>query len=143
MSKDSLKLLSLKAETSEDLSVVSGSVQDSILRVKGIIYKGTARSLTLGLQRYRREIAKPSRITSALRFDSVLSVKSSGIDTSNQEAFVVLLSIIFEESDKPAGIVTLNFSGGAQIIAEVECLDAMLSDQGLPWFTKSIPNHDD
>ena len=143
MSKDSLKLLSLKAETSEDLSVVSGSVQDSILRVKGIIYKGTARSLTLGLQRYRREVVKPSRITSALRLDSVLSVKSTGIDKSNEDAFLVLLSVIFEETDTPAGIVTLNFSGGAQLTATVECLDAMLLDQGLPWFTKSIPNHDD
>ena len=141
MPRNQLKRLSLKAQTTEDLSVISGSVQDSILQIKSIIFNGKTRSLTLALQRYRYEVAEPSRISSALRFDDVLSVKSSAIDKSKTDAFLVLLSLEFTETDKPSGLVTLNFSGGGKLIVEVECLEVMLLDQGLPWVAKSIPDH--
>jgi len=141
MPRNQLKRLSLKAQTTEDLSVISGSVQDSILQIKSIIFNGKMRSLTLALQRYRYEVAEPSRISSALRFDDVLSVKSSAIDKSKTDAFLVLLSLEFTETDKPSGLVTLSFSGGGKLIVEVECLEVMLLDQGLPWVAKSIPDH--
>lgn len=141
MPQNQLKRLSLKAQTTEDLSVISGSVQDSILQIKSIIFNGKTRSLTLGLQRYRYEVTEPSRISSALRFDDVLSVKSSAIDKSKTDAFLVLLSLEFTETDKPSGLVTLSFSGGGKLIVEVECLEVMLLDQGLPWVAKSIPDH--
>ena len=69
MSKE-VKHLNLKAETEEDLGVIAGAVQDSILRVQGIMYDKKAKSLTLGLQRYRRETDKPSRILSCLLYTS-------------------------------------------------------------------------
>ncbi len=142
MANAAAKHLSLKAETEEGLSVISGAVQDSILRVKGIVFNPKTRSLTLGLQRYRHEDKKPSRIVSALRFDSILSMKSVGIDRTNADAFLVLLSLSFEPTDTPAGDVTLNFSGGGKIKLEVECLELMLLDQGEAWSTKSTPDHD-
>lgn len=134
--------LNLKAETADDLSVISGAVQDSILRVQGIMYDQKAKSLTLGLQRYRREADEPSRILSGLRFDGVLSVKSSGIDKSNPEAFLVLLSIAFEPEEEGAGELIFEFSGNGKLRAKAECLEAMLLDRGDPWAAKSVPNHD-
>lgn len=138
-----IRHLKLKAETAEDLSVISSAVQDSILRVEGIIYDAKKRSLMFGLQRFRHESESPYRITSGLRFDSILSVKSSGIDLAKKEAFLVLLSVKFEEIDLPAGLVTLEFSGNGTVVAEVECLDALLLDRGEPWKTQSIPKHTD
>jgi len=138
-----VKHLHLKAESAEDLSVISSAVQDSILRVGGIIYDSKKRSLTLGLQRFRRESESQSRILSGLRFDSVLSVKSTGIDTSKTDAFLVLLSVSFEETDSPEGLVTLEFSGHGTMIVKVECLDALLLDSGEPWKTKTAPKHAD
>ena len=140
MSKDT-KHLNLKAESQEDLSVISGAVQDSILRVHGIMYDKKAKSLTLGLQRYRREADKPSRILSGLRFDGVLGVQSTGIDKTNSEAFLVLLSCSFEEESEGAGQVVFEFAGNGKLKAKVECLEAMLLDRGDPWAAKSIPNH--
>lgn len=142
MANAAVKHLSLKAETAEDLSVISSAVQDSILRVQGILYNSKTRSLMLGLQRYRHEDKKPSRIISALRFDSVLSMKSIGIDRSNEEAFLVLLSISFEPTQAPSGDVILSFSGGGKIKLDAECLEVMLLDQGEAWSTKSMPDHD-
>lgn len=134
--------LNLKAETAEDLSVISGAVQDSILRVQGIMYDQKAKSLTLGLQRFRREAAKPSRILSGLRFDGVLAVKSSGIDKGKPDAFLVLLSIAFEPEDESAGELIFEFSGNGKLRAKAECLEAMLLDRGEPWAAKSVPDHE-
>lgn len=133
--------LHLKAETEEDLKIISGAAQDSILRVEGIIYDQTSRSIMLGFQRFRHEANKASRVLSGLRFDGVLSVKSMGIDKTKKDAFLVLLSIEFSETDKPAGEVILNFSGNGQMSLSVECLEVMLSDQGDPWLTKAVPEH--
>ncbi len=135
------KPLHLKAETDKDLQIISGAAQDAILRVEGLIYDSKARSLTLGFQRFRHEVKKPSRIISGLRFDSVLSVKSAGIDRSKKDAFLVLLSIGYEDTDSPAGKISLEFAGDGHIIIDVECLDVMLLDQGDPWFTQSVPDH--
>jgi hypothetical protein len=134
--------LHLKAESSEGIEVISGAVQDAILRVEGVMYDSKSHSFTLGLQRFRQEAKKPSRIMSGLRFDSVLSVKSSGIDQTKTDAFLVLLSIEFEEVEAPSGEVILNFAGHGKIKLTVECLDVMLLDQGDPWLTKAVPDHD-
>jgi hypothetical protein len=133
--------LRLKAESPDGLKVISSAVQDAILRVEGIIYDPKARSLTLGLQRYRHEAKGKTRIFSGLRFDSVLSLKSTAIDRTNKDAFLVLLSIDFEESDAPAGVLNLEFSGGGRLLAEVECLDSLLLDRGEPWSAKKKPDH--
>lgn len=140
MSKNS-KHLNLKAETAEDLSIISGAVQDSILRVQGIIYDKKAKSLTLALQRFRREAEKPSRILSGLRFDGVLGVQSSGIDKSKSDAFMVLLSVAFEPEEEGAGELIFEFAGNGKLRAKVECLEAMLLDRGDPWAAKSVPDH--
>ncbi len=135
-------LLRLKAETHDDLNVLSSAVQDSILRVEGIVYDPKANSLTLGLQRFRHEAKGKTRIFSGLRFDGVLSLKSTGIDRSKSDAFLVLLSVAFEEVEAPGGLVSLEFSGGGRLMAEVECLEAVLMDRGEPWPASKKPEHD-
>lgn len=143
MPERKIKQLHLKAESTDDLGVISSAVQDAILRVEGIIYDAKKRSLMFGLQRFRHESESSNRITSGLRFDSILSVKSSGIDLAKTEAFLVLLSVKFEEVDAPAGRLILNFAGNGTLVAEVECLDAILLDRGDPWKTQSVPKHSD
>lgn len=143
MSDNKIKHLHLKAESAEDLDVISGAVQDSILRVDGIIFDPKRRNITLGLQRFRHENEGASRIISALRFDGVLSLKSTGIDRTKKDAFLVLLSTKFVKTDAPAGTVMLNFAGNGSLVAEVECLDVMLLDSGESWTTQSVPMHND
>jgi hypothetical protein len=52
-----------------------------------------------------------------------------------------LLAVSFEETDQPAGVITLLFSGGAALRLEVECLEAELADLGPTWGTESCPAH--
>ena len=52
-----------------------------------------------------------------------------------------LLDIEFTETDAPAGVVTIIFSGGATLRLEVECLEAELADLGPSWTTTARPVH--
>ena len=54
-----------------------------------------------------------------------------------------LLAVSFEETDSPAGAVTLTFSGGAALRIEVECLECELADLGPIWTTTCCPAHAD
>jgi hypothetical protein len=55
---------------------------------------------------------------------------------------VELLALDFQPGDKPAGSVMLSFAGGADLVAEVECLDAVLADISQPWPTRRSPRHE-
>jgi hypothetical protein len=52
-----------------------------------------------------------------------------------------LLAVEFEETDAPAGVVTLTFSGGGALRLEVECLEAELADLGPSWPAGCRPVH--
>jgi len=104
------------------VKVIAAAVQDAILRVGEIKYDLRGRSLTLRMTRFQHESDKAARAQSGIRFDSVLGVKTRGIDRSDPEAMAVLLNVIFDETDKPAGVINLIFAGGGELQAEVECL---------------------
>ena len=54
-----------------------------------------------------------------------------------------LLAVEFAETDAPAGIVSLIFSGGGTLRLEVECLEAELTDLGPSWPAAARPIHID
>ena len=89
-----------------------------------------------------REMDTPHRVESGLRFDGVLSVKSQGVDLTKQDAYAVILGLIYEATDTPAGIVSVTLAGGGVIQIEVEAIDATLADIGDARKTKRIPKHD-
>lgn len=133
--------LRLKAETQGDLQIIAAAVQDAILRVGEINYDLRGRSLTLRMTRFQHETDKAARAQSGIRFDSVLGVRTRGIDRSDPEAMAVLLDVIFGQSDKPAGIITLIFAGGGELQADVECLDVILADVTDARETDKLPLH--
>jgi hypothetical protein len=51
--------------------------------------------------------------------------------------------VSFEQTESPAGAVTLTFSGGAALRLEVECLECALVDLGPIWTTTCCPTHAD
>ena len=51
------------------------------------------------------------------------------------------LNVVFDETDKPAGVVTLIFAGGGELQADVECLDAILADVTDARETDKLPLH--
>ncbi len=76
------------------------------------------------------------RVLSGLRFESVVAVRTKGIDLKNRERILELLTIYLEP-----GAVLLVFSGRAIIRLEIEELCCFLEDFGSSWPTRWRPRH--
>ncbi len=140
--------LKLRAETKDDLVVISSTLQDAILKVGEISYDTKGRFLNLRLSRFKHENQSASeRVQTGLRIDSVLNVKSRQIDRSDPEAFAVLLSVNFEKASKsktdPSGVLQLVFAGGGEMNVDVECIEVMLADVSTVRVTDKLPLHSD
>ena len=135
--------LKLKAESEADLLVLSAALQDAILRVGDIKYDQQARSVSLRLSRFDHEHADPgARVLTGLRLDGVLKLRSREINRADPDAMMVLMSMSFDPDDTPpGGDLTLTFSGGGEIQARLECIDAILVDVSDPRKTDKIPLH--
>ncbi|MDH3667158.1 MAG: DUF2948 family protein [Paracoccaceae bacterium] len=144
--------LRLKAESAEDLEVISSLVQDAVGKAGDISWLPKQRRLILAMNRFRWEAhagapdgqAPAERVRSALSIDSVLKVRARGIDQSDKTRVYDLLALSFTPGTDAGGVVTLTLAGGSAFSVEVECLDLMLADIGEPWGAKAgrAPNHD-
>jgi hypothetical protein len=142
-----MDLLKLIALDGDDMQVVSAHLQDALVRTGGIRWRPSEKRVVVALNRFDWEAANGDspefrRCQSALRFERVLSCKcrNVGHDAGKHEA-LNLLAVAFAETDSPAGVVTLTFSGGAALRLEVECLEAELADLGPAWGTEVCPDH--
>jgi hypothetical protein len=145
----SLDLLKFVALDGEDLEVVSTHLQDAVVKTSEILWRPQEHRVVIALNRFDWEAAvqpsKPQyrRRRAALRFERVLSCKSRAVDPQQKDGVLNLLSVEFSQTDAPAGVVTLTFSGGAVMRLEVECLEAELADLGPAWTTATCPAHAD
>jgi hypothetical protein len=71
----------------------------------------------------------------------VLACKCRNLDQTAKDARLNLLAVEFAETDSPAGIVSLIFSGGGVIRLDVECLEAELADLGEVSAAAICPDH--
>ena len=131
-----------------DLEVVSAHLQDALVKVSDVVWRPREKRLVVGLDRFdwlSAEGTKPElrRCRAALRFERVACCKCRGVDPAVKDAVLNLLAVEFSESDAPAGIVNLFFSGGGTLRLEVECLEAELADLGPSWPTAARPCHTD
>ena len=146
------KALRLKAETADDLAVISSLMQDAVGTLGDIVWMRKKRRLVVMANRFRWEDAEAAaaegrpyeRVRAALTLEDVLSVKGRGIAPGDREVVVSLLSVAFEPGEDGAGRVILTLAGDAEIAAEVECLDASLADLTRPWIAqaKAPPAHE-
>ena len=136
-----LRLIALDAE---DLSVISTNLQDAVVRVADLAFLPAQRRFALLASRFdwvAAERGEQERCRAGLHFDNVVRVASTGIDRSNREGVLNLLSIAFLDGEAPAGTIELVFSGGAAIRLEVECVDAQMRDLGPRWAAAHRPGH--
>ncbi|SEF51316.1 DUF2948 family protein [Bosea lathyri] len=138
---DPLKLIALDAD---DLAIVSAHLQDAVLKVADFVYLPAERRFALAARRFDWEGAQHGhrrRRLAALHFERVSSVRSSKLDPKATDQVLSLLAITFATTDDPAGIVTLNFSDGAAIQLQVECIEAQMKDLGPVWEAVATPEH--
>ncbi len=132
----------------DDLEVVSTHLQDATVKVADVHWRPQENRLVLGVDRFDWLAASATspelrRCRAALRFERVQACKCRGVKPDGKDAVLVLLAVEFEETDAPAGVVTLTFSGGPQLRLEVECLEAELADLGPSWTIATRPTHSD
>jgi hypothetical protein len=160
---DELKLVALDKD---DIEVVSAHVQDSLVKVADIFWRPRDHRFVMALNRFdwmsAADIAKTGakigakagatigamqpqpdyrRCRTALRFERVLACKCRNLDQTAKDAQLNLLAVEFAETDSPAGVVSLIFSGGGVIRLEVECLEAELADLGEVSTAAICPDH--
>lgn len=143
MPADLLKFIVLDEE---DLEVVSAHVQDALVTAADVLWRPQEKRVVVGLNRFDWEAAQNGepeyrRRRAALRFERVLGCKCRDINPAGQDTVLNLLAVEFAETDAPAGVVTLTFSGGKALRLEVECLEAELADLGPSWSAARCPAH--
>ncbi len=137
--------LRLRALDAEDLAVISAAVQDSVFPITEMRYLRGKRRFALLLNRLRRErpTRQPERVQSLLAFEDVGHVASQGIDRSDTDTVLSLLSIGWEPGDDGGGRITLTLAGDGAVALDVEALEATLTDVTRPYRAVSgrLPDH--
>jgi hypothetical protein len=142
---DQLKFVVLDEE---DLEVASTHLQDAVVRVSDILWRPQEKRVVIALNRFDWEGVQGDnpefrRRRAALRFERVLSCKCRQVDPKHKDDVLNLLAVEFSETEAPSGVVMLEFSGGATMRLEVECLEAELADLGTSWTAAHCPAHAD
>lgn len=143
--------LNLGAEDGDDLQVISSLAQDAVFPVTEMTWQPSQRRFGLLLNRFRWEDKDAAtrrdrpfeRVQSVLVFDSVLSVASQGIDRSDTDMVMSLLSVDFEAGEDGAGQILLTLAGDGAIRLTVEAIEATLKDVTRPYQAPSgqAPHH--
>ena len=143
--------LNLGAEDADDLQVISTLTQDAVFPITEMTWRPSERRFGLLLNRFRWEDKDAAtrrdrpfeRVRSVLVFDSVLSVASQGVDRSDKELVMSLLSVDFEPGEDGAGEITLTLAGDGAIRLSIEALDVTLKDVTRPYQAPSghAPHH--
>ncbi len=141
--------LRLRAETPEDLAVMSALLQDAVAQTSEIAWARKHRRFSLLLNRFRwedvpaaeRQSRPFERVRAILAVDSVLQARTSGVDPRDRELVLELLALTFEAAEDGAGTLRLILAGDGEIALDVECLDVRLADVTRPYIARSRPQH--
>lgn len=143
--------LRLRAESVDDLAVISTYTQDAVGQNSEISWIAKKHRFAILLNRFRWEDSTNAeqqgrpfeRVQSMLVVDGALRVMASGIVPGDKDMAFELLSITFNPTDDGAGQLVLTLAGDGAIALEVECLDVTLTDVSRPYIAraKHAPKH--
>ena len=149
--EENYKKLSLIAQNEEDLVVISTLCQDSIIKIANIKWAKKSKRFYLLINRFcwelndlsKKKSSNMLRINSLMSFNSVLSVKSAGIQQNKNTDITSLLTINYNFFNFEKQAIDLIFSGNSQISLNIECIDVFLKDISEPFegTTSKQPKH--
>ena len=141
---DPAQALRLLAEDADDLEIISAALQDAVAHIGDISWEPKARRLTIAVNRFRWEAADAGheRVRAAVQLGGVMAVRARNLRPEAKDAVVQLLAVSFDPGETPGGVITFAFADGADLAAEVECIDAALADLSTPWTTPRSPEHE-
>ena len=146
MTKDIIRL-KLIGKNIEDLKTISAYCQDSIVKIKDLVYLKENKIFIIMLSRFMWEDIEKGvfrnykRIKSALKFNFIESVLAKNINQRQRNRNLELLAIKSNYNKNNLYDVNLIFSGNSIILLKSEEIDVMLDDQEYYWEVKHSPKH--
>ena len=145
--------LRLMAQDADSLEIISALVQDAVFPAAEMKWRAKARDFAILLNRFRWEDKDNAearkrpyeRVQTVLVISDVVRVFSQGVDRSDPEMILSLLSLAWEPGEDGTGRITLTLAGDGAIALDVECLNLSLQDMTRPYIAPSgkAPDHPD
>ena len=146
MIKD-INRLKLIGKNIEDLKTISAYSQDSIVKIKDIVYLKENKIFIVMLSRFMWEDLEKGvfrnykRIKSVLKFNFIENVLAKNINQQQKNRNLELLAIKSNYNQNNLYDTSLIFSGNNIILLKSEEIDVMLDDQEYFWVVKHSPKH--
>ena len=146
MIKDIIRL-KLIGKNIEDLKTISAYSQDSIVKIKDIVYLKENKIFIVMLSRFMWEDLEKGvfrnykRIKSVLKFNFIENVLAKNINQQQKNRNLELLAIESNYNQNNLYDTSLIFSGNNIILLKSEEIDVMLDDQEYFWEVKHSPKH--
>lgn len=144
--------LRLKAEDADDLAVISALVQDAVFLRGDTRWLKPERRFALLVNRFRWEdlpLAERTgrsfeRVRSVLSVEDALKVRSSGLETVDDDFVLSILSLNWVPGQDGTGTIEITLAGDGAIRVEVEALEVVLRDVTRPYRAPSgkAPRHE-
>jgi hypothetical protein len=139
--------LKLIGKNIEDLKTISAYSQDSIVKIKDIVYLKENKIFIVMLSRFMWEDIEKGvfrnykRIRSVLKFNFIENVLAKNINQQQKNRNLELLAIKSNNNQNNLYDTSLIFSGNNIILLKSEEIDVMLDDQEYFWEVKHSPKH--
>ena len=139
--------LKLIGKNIEDLKTISAYSQDSIVKIKDIVYLKENKIFIVMLSRFMWEDLEKGvfrnykRIKSVLKFNFIENVLAKNINQQHKNRNLELLAIKTNYNQNNLYDTSLIFSGNNIILLKSEEIDVMLDDQEYFWEVKHSPKH--
>ena len=143
----SINRLKLIGKNIEDLKTISAYSQDSIVKIKDIVYLKENKIFIVMLSRFMWEDLEKGvfrnykRIKSVLKFNFIENVLAKNINQQQENRNIELLAIKSNYNQNNLYDTSLIFSGNNIILLKSEEIDVMLDDQEYFWEVKHSPKH--
>ena len=139
--------LKLIGKNIEDLKTISAYSQDSIVKIKDIVYLKENKIFIVMLSRFMWEDLEKGvfrnykRIKSVLKFNFIENVLAKNINQQQKNRNLELLAIKSNYNQNNLYDTRLIFSGNSILLLKSEEIDVMLDDQEYFWEVKHSPKH--
>lgn len=143
--------LRLKALEPDDVPVIAALVQDAVFPVTEMVWDRRNRRFALLINRFRWEDKAAAerrgrgfeRVQSVLAIEDVQGVQSQGIDRSDGDTVLSLLTLAFAPGSDGGGRLEIMLAGDGAIAIDVEALEITLRDVTRPYSAPSgkAPGH--
>jgi hypothetical protein len=139
--------LKLIGKNIEDLKTISAYSQDSIVKIRDIVYLKKNKIFIVMLSRFMWEDLEKGvfrnykRIKSVLKFNFIENVSAKNINQQQKNRNLELLVIKSNYNQNNLYDISLIFSGNNIILLKSEEIDVMLDDQEYFWEVKHSPKH--